>query len=73
MVIDEKWEYSQETTVLESLFNKIANLKTCNLSKMRLHRRCFPINVVQFSEKKFYRTPPVAASVKISTFRSRSL
>ena len=29
--------------MLESLLNKVANLKACNFIKKRLHHRCFPV------------------------------
>ena len=38
--------------MLESLFNKVAGLQTCNFIKERLQRRCFPVKFV-----KFLRTP----------------
>ena len=38
--------------MLESLFNKVAGLQTCNYIKKRLQHSCFPVNI-----KKFLRTP----------------
>ena len=32
--------YSQENTFLESLFNKVAGVQTCNFIKKRIQRRC---------------------------------
>ena len=43
--------------MLESLFNKVVDHKTCNFIKKRLQRRNFPVNIA-----KLLRTPPVAAS-----------
>ena len=40
-------QYSQETPVLESLFNKVAGLLTYNLLKKLQHRR-FPVNIAKF-------------------------
>ena len=37
-------QYSQEVSVLESIFNKVAGLKTCLL----LQRSCFPVNIAKF-------------------------
>ena len=37
--------------VLESYFNKIANLKVSNLIKKRLWHRCFPVNIAKFLRK----------------------
>ena len=34
--------------MLESLFNKIADLKACNFIKKRLQYGCFPVYIVQF-------------------------
>ena len=48
--------------MLESLFSKVAGLKGCNFIKQRLQHRCFPVNIVIFWEKLFYRTPLMAAS-----------
>ena len=42
----------RKTPVLESLFNKVAGLKTCNLIKKRFQRRCFLLKFL-----KFFRTP----------------
>ena len=36
-----------KTPVLESLFNKVADLQACNVLKKRLQYRCFPINLVK--------------------------
>ena len=38
----------RKTAVLESLFTKVADLKSCNFIKERLQHRCFPVNVAQF-------------------------
>ena len=38
--------------VLETLFNQVAGLKTCNFFKKRLQYRCFPVKFA-----KFLRTP----------------
>ena len=43
---------SQETPVLESLFNQVSVLQTCNSVKKWLQERCFPVNFV-----RFLRTP----------------
>ena len=49
--------------VLESLFNKIADLKTCSFAKKRLQHRCFPVKFAKFLRTPFFnRAPPVAAS-----------
>ena len=39
-------------SVLESLFNKVAELKACNFIKITHQYRCFPVNIV-----KFFGTP----------------
>ena len=38
--------------VLESPFNKVAGLQSCNFIKNRLQHRCFPVKFA-----KFLRTP----------------
>ena len=35
------WLHMKTTTVLESLFNEVADLKVCNFIKKRLQHRCF--------------------------------
>ena len=30
----------------ESLFNKVAGIQACNISKKWLQRRCFPANII---------------------------
>ena len=42
----------RKTPVLESLFDEVAGLKTCNFIKKRLQHRCFSVNIL-----KFLRTP----------------
>ena len=37
-----------KTSVLESLFNKVAYLRACSFTKKRLQGRCFPANIVKF-------------------------
>ena len=41
-------QVSQETPVLESLFNKVAGLNACNFVKNRLQHRCFAMKFVKF-------------------------
>ena len=57
---------NRKTSVLESLFNKVAGLKLCNFMIKRLDQRCFPVNIhIEyfniFENSFYYRTPPVAA------------
>ena len=47
--------------VLESFFNKVADLQA-NFIKKKLQHRCFPVNIAKFLRTAFYRTPTVAAS-----------
>ena len=49
-------QYSWETPMLESLFYKFADQKTCNFIKKRLQHRCFPGNIRKFLEDLFWRT-----------------
>ena len=48
--------------MLESLFNTVAGLKTCNLIKKRLQHSCVPLNIANFLEQHFKRIPLVAAT-----------
>ena len=34
--------------MLESLFNKVAGLQSCNFIKKRFQRRCFPVKLANF-------------------------
>ena len=38
----------RKTPVLESLFNKVAGLKTRNFIKKALQHWCFPVNIAKF-------------------------
>ena len=40
--------------VLESLFNKVAYLKACNLIKKRLQHGCFPVNIAKFLRNTYF-------------------
>ena len=40
--------------MLESLFNKVANLKACSFIKKRLQHRCFPVNIAKFLRIAFF-------------------
>ena len=42
------WQISEETPVLESLFNRVAGLKACNFIKKRLQHRRFPAKSAEF-------------------------
>ena len=44
----EFYDMYRRTSVLESLFNKIAGLRTCNFIKKRLQHRCFLENIAKF-------------------------
>ena len=41
-------QYSQETHVLESLFNENAGLQSYNIIKKRFQHTCFPGNIAKF-------------------------
>ena len=40
--------------MLESLINKVAGLKVCNVIKKRLQYRYFSMNIAKFLRKAFY-------------------
>ena len=44
----------RRTLILESLFNKVGDLKPSNFIKNRLQRRCFPVNIVKFFRVTFF-------------------
>ena len=39
--------FHRKTSVLKSLFNKVAGLEVCNCIKRRLQHRCFPVNMAK--------------------------
>ena len=56
-ILQERFSYKfrnfhRKIPVLESLFNKVARLKTCNFIKKRPQHRCFLVKLA-----KFLRTP----------------
>ena len=55
-------KFHRKTIVLESYFNKVADLKACSFVKKWLQHRCFPMNIAKFlrtAQVFLYRTPPV--------------
>ena len=52
-------QYRQESTVLESLFNKVAGLKVCKLIKKRLQHGRFSLNISIFLEQLFLQNTSV--------------
>ena len=45
---------NQKTSVLESHFNKVADLRGCNFIKKRLQHKCFLVNVAKFLRAAFF-------------------
>ena len=43
-----------KTTVLKSLSNKVAGLKSCNFVKKRLQHRCFSVKIAKLSRTAFF-------------------
>ena len=41
-------KFRRKTPMLESLFDKVAGLYTCNLIKKRFQHRSFPVNLQNF-------------------------
>ena len=48
--------------MLESLFNKFANLQPCNFTKKRLQHRRFPVNIANFKNTYFEKHLQTAGS-----------
>ena len=44
----------RKTSMLESVFNKVEGLKTCDFIKMRLQHTCFPVNTAKFLRTTFF-------------------
>ena len=56
-------KFHRKTPVLQSLFDKVVGLQTCNFIKKRLEYRCFFCEICEFFKNTFfYRTSPVAVS-----------
>ena len=58
-------KFHKETSVLESLFNKVADLNVCNCIKKRLQHSCFSVKFANFLRTpflQFLRTASVATS-----------
>ena len=51
-------------SVLESLFNKVTGLQTCNFIRKTLQHRCFPVNITKFLRAPILQNVWTAASVK---------
>ena len=60
-------KFQRKRFLMESLFNKVAGLKTCNFIKKRLQRKCFPVNFRKFLKTllPFKRVCEGASLVKI--------
>ena len=43
----------KKTTTLESLLNKVLDLRTCSFIKKRLQHGCFPVNFAKFLREPF--------------------
>ena len=48
-------KFYRKTPVLESLFDKVAALKTRNVIKKRLQHRCFPVKFAKFFRKSILK------------------
>ena len=44
----------RKISVLESLFNKVLDLKVCNFIEKILQHRCFPVKITKFLTTAFY-------------------
>ena len=42
----------------KGVFKNLANFRPATSLKKRLQHRCFPVNLLNFQEHLFYRTPP---------------
>ena len=56
-------KFRTKTPVLESLFNKVARLKTCQFIKRRLKHNCFPMKFATF-----LRTPIFEKHLRTTAF-----
>ena len=58
----------RKTSVLESLFNKVAGLQACNFIKKRYQHRCFPVNISKFSRTSILKNICVRLLVYFEIF-----
>ena len=63
----------RKTPMLESLFNKVADLKACNLIKIRLQHSCFPMNFAKFSRAPYLQNTYGQVLQQTSKIRSEEL
>ena len=52
-VLKKSGNIHRKTPVLESLFNKVAGLQSCNFIKKRPQHMCFPMNIAKFLKTSF--------------------
>ena len=52
-------KFTKEKPVSESLFNKVAGLRSAALFKKRLWHSCFPVNFVKFLRTPFSQRTPL--------------
>ena len=71
----EKLQYLQENSwslLLESIFDKITALKTCNISNERPQHRCFPMNIEKLFSNSFFKKKHLRTAVLNGFFRTTS-
>ena len=55
---------------MQSVVNKVADLKASDFIEKRSQSRCFLVNIAKFLRTAFYRTPLVAASENVPIISS---
>ena len=56
--LENSWIFTGKAPVLESHFNKVVGLHTCNFIKNRLQHRCFPVTFAKFLITSFFNRAP---------------
>ena len=59
--------------VLESLFNRVADLKACHFIKKRLPHRCFHVNIAKFLRTGFLTEKPLVATSRLKLIQQISI
>ena len=64
-------KFYRKTPALESVFNKVPDLRTCNFLKKRLQHRFFPVNFAKHLWKKYLWTSASVPSQVLFTMQEK--
>ena len=64
-------KFQRKTSVLESLFNKVACLRVCSFIKKRLQHRCIPVKLAKFLKTSILKNICEQLPLKIGTLQKK--